>query len=421
MSQLTVELKVAMAKVREEARAAGRIYAEELKKAMSGVQFSKPTSASDDMAKGSKKAADAANEHAKAVKGVSSALKEQLAAWRAANPGGVSPGQQVSIYNPNLRNPSPGPQGPIPVGPLTGGGLATQAPSYLGPTPPVLPRPSGGGGGQGGSVQTIGSMIQGFMNKPIGSTGASIAGLFAGLAGLRVAIGLVTYAFRTLLAPLHAMLSLVMKAAEDARHTYAKSLQSGGMPIGFTVQRGALADVLGVGEHDVWQYAAAIKAVNEDMRYSTQTLSENNRALTALGWEWKVLEFDMKALGSQLATDFIPIVHQLFNVMHAGLMNLIAAARLFQNTAEYKVGVVLAKLMGFSEAPTTGASARRLPPSQMERMGLVLGLGGGNTPAHQTAKNTAKTASLLENVVKVLWGMATQNSAYKKLYGEGKP
>jgi hypothetical protein len=71
-------------------------------------------------------------------------------------------------------------------------------------------------------------------------------------------------------------------------------------------------------------------------------------------------------------------------------------------------------------APAPVASMNRLAPSAMERAGLVLGNRGIQSPAVQTARNTAKTVSLLE---KFLNSMSAQSAfnVYKKAFGAAMP
>ena len=49
----------------------------------------------------------------------------------------------------------------------------------------------------------------------------------------------------------------------------------------------------------------------------------------------------------------------------------------------------------FGEAPSPETSARRLQTSSWERMGLVLGAGGGQNYAKDTAANTKRIAEIL--------------------------
>ena len=153
---------------------------------------------------------------------------------------------------------------------------------------------AGGGGGAGGGALTL-------TQTPL----MMFAQIGAALAGLRVAIGLVKYALNTLLAPIRA----VAAAADAARKAYANSLSSG-TPLNFSIQTSALAEVLGVGQDEVLNYAAAVEVLNKSMKYSIATFQETNRPLTMLGWSMKSLGASFEAMFAKIGADLAPALSQ---------------------------------------------------------------------------------------------------------------
>jgi hypothetical protein len=208
----------------------------------------------------------------------------------------------------------------------------------------------------------------------------------------------------------------VTRAADEARRTYAKILQSGGMAPGFVIQRQQLAQVMGVSDDAVWQYGTAIAFLNSKLEWSTSILTETNPTVTALGWEFQVTSQNMKALWAQLANDAAPAVNAflksldgLIKFLHA---NTWAVEKDVGGVFKSALNMVLpslgpwlgvagtaAKAIGTERAPSPTVSINRLPASAWEKMGLIIG-GGGMAVDHQKkiANNTNQMVQILNRI-----------------------
>jgi len=281
----------------------------------------------------------------------------------------------------------------------------------------------------------------------------------AGLVSLRVGLGLISYAFRMVSAPLKVFARVIRSATEAASGYYAKALQSGGLPTGFIVKRSILAQVLGVSEDDVIQYGAAVNFVNKELESSINIQSNNIKLLTESSYKWKTVGQDMKAAASNIATIWKGVTDSMADSLHkllAGYGKTSSAASELLMKEKYAVqwrkeqGKETASGLGnffkqmsnfwpgksdkvpnyetkrtqildtFKDpeflknweefrdkmgAPDPVASAKRFPTSAWEKMGLVIGTGAGTNYSRDTAKNTAKTAEAVISLAK-MFGMS---------------
>jgi hypothetical protein len=295
-----------------------------------------------------------------------------------------------------------------------------------GAQPPVIPPPKipvsildmlKGGNFKG----AIKSATSGGLSSPL----AIAAQLGAALAGLRVAIGLAKFAFGAIIVPIKTLERAFAEAAESARRLYAKSLQSGGLGIGFVARRALLADAIGVSEEEVFSYGKAVSYLNSQLAFATSVAAGTNTSLTATAWSLRVVQEDFKALASvlafemsgtvrlmarafhQLAVEIAPIMAIIGKVLRTGLLTAMTMAATALGPAIAVAFARIAAKAGFGEdAPTPEVSTRRMPISAWEKMGLVIGSGGVNDFAKQTAANTRKTVEKLERVVEILGGSA---------------
>jgi len=364
------------------------------------------------------------------AKNATGALKLMVEQWRKARASGIEPGQVITgleagSEKPEMLDPAKiwseqvaqikqwrnqGLRGynmqEFFSGRNRGGGLATAPPvaSGGGGVPPVIGR------GSGAAPTSLTSIISNFFNKNLTGPQTVLAKFTGGLAALRVAFGLVSYAVSMVIG---ALKMLVLNAAEAARKMYAAALQSGGLPVGFIARRNILAEVLGVGEQDVWQYGKAIQAVDLSVRKSTDTLARNNKVLTGVGWQTSALGIAFRALWSEIALGLAPITSILiagFTGLAWILTDLFRAANLLM--LPFRKLLEMMHIM--IKVPTPTASAGRYPTSTFERQGLVVGSIGGGSPAMQTAKNTAKTSTLLEKILQVF---RKGSEGYTKMFG----
>jgi hypothetical protein len=264
-------------------------------------------------------------------------------------------------------------------------------------------------------------MVTNFFNKTLSKPQAAFAGLTAAVAGVRVAIGLWRYAITLAIKPIQMMVRAFLEAADAASRIYAKSLQTGGMPVGYVTKMGNLADIIGVSEHDVIQYGEAVRFLNSQIKTATRGITESIPSLTAMSWEWKVMKLNLHAAEMEIASQFAPVMNIFIQYLrfgseniaklahHLNLLSLIGIPKWVQN--------ILKSVM--PNIPPPAVSAKRLEVSQWERQGLVLGNMGGGSHAAQTAKNTAKTVTVLEKMLQRV--NANQPNPYWKPVGAASP
>lgn len=411
--KISVELRLVLDKLNADIRAAAQSMRAGLSKDMGST------------AAGTEKAASAQAKLGNEVKKTTNALKDQAKAaydaWKASLPtpriidatktrkatrfftpwttdagGGLATDPNV-ILNPQRPKAAPGtaPPAMFPI-----------------PKPPVIP-PSQS------PVGLLGKMIQGGLASPL----AIAAQIGASLAGLRVAIGLVQYAFRNLMLPLQIMRRAFLEAAEGARRLYARSLQSGGLGTGFVARRALLAETIGVSEEEVFSYGRAVRYLNGQLAFATSVAAGTNASLTATAWSLRIVQTDLKALTSlvayevsdairllarmfhQLATEIAPLAAVIGKMLRTQLLTAMTMAAMSLGPAMAAAFARIAAKAGFGDAaPTPEVSIKRMPFSAWEKMGLVVGTGGGNNYAQQTARNTRMTAEKMDKLIGLMTG-----------------
>lgn len=151
------------------------------------------------------------------------------------------------------------------------------------------------------------------MSDTIGKSGAGKTekGIFgaAGAMGygeIFIAVKVLETAFKLLT---KAVINTVA-AYETARQLYAKSLMQG-LGLNFTAKRGMIASVLGVSETEVMRFGAAMNYLNPKLAFAAETLAKTAVPLTGVGWEFKILSENIKALWAQMAEGLAPAVKAL--------------------------------------------------------------------------------------------------------------
>lgn len=240
------------------------------------------------------------------------------------------------------------------------------------------------------------------------------------------------------------------KAMQDARHLYAKSLTSGGLPFAFVAQRSAIASVLGVGEREVFHFGQSVSVLAGKLHWASKTMAETVRTNTMVAWNFKVAWENVSASFSTLVDELSPMLNKIAEMTSKAAQGTGEAVKTISEAVRAQMekgspaaefakqwgleikdrkpwedksvpiwrfqstgGVdVSAKVMekyrrDFSEqikliwnkdkAPPAEAFANRYKTSPWERMGLVLG-SIGNSPMQETAKNTRKMVTLLERL-----------------------
>lgn len=362
---------------------------------------------------------DTTSATAEARKFTETTRKEMMDKWRAS-----LPAPNVQIYQPGASKPA----GPGATVPYSGSGLATApmlklpaaappAPPKPMAVPPVLPQ-----------QQNVWQRMQGNLHKyATGLSASGMPGASALAASLRMtaAFGPVIAATLATVGLAFAGFKMALNQASQAARLYAKSLTSGGLPLGFTARRSNLASIIGVSEQDVLQYGDAIKFLNEKIIVSTRIMAATAPILTALNWEWKALMLDFHALGAQIATAVSPAMRMLIDTMKnvVTMVNLLmevfgglvkALVTIVSQVAKLAINGALGTILGPTisniilggladinkKAPLPTASAHRLPTSTYERMGLVIGSGGrSDNSQKETASNTKKANELLTQIM----------------------
>jgi hypothetical protein len=178
--------------------------------------------------------------------------------------------------------------------------------------PPVIGQ--GGGGGMGG--------LGAFANV------ASTSGIPALGQIMRAVTNPAVVATAVAMLALRKAIRETMAAFESARRMYARQLQSGGLPGAFVQRRAILADVIGVGENEVFQYGRAVAFLNERIRIATRTFTETNRTLTATGWNIKIFQTNVSAAWASFADAIAPAVNKIVNMTSAFVEFLIVTGRM---------------------------------------------------------------------------------------------
>ena len=207
-------------------------------------------------------------------------------------------------------------------------------------------------------------------------------------------------------------------AVTRASSAYAKNITSGGLGLGFTVQRSALAGVLGVGEQDVYNYAAAFGGMNDRLKQATDAIVDTTPALSSLGHDWKIFMYDLDALASMLAATVVPtlrLVIMVFDHLAKDMMTWATKNKAaFAALGDFIMRAIFGSLWDASKLlaarqravsggdpkndPGVGANPNRLAGSTWEKMGLVVSGMHGTSAAEKTAQHTAMTVDILKKI-----------------------
>jgi len=271
---------------------------------------------------------------------------------------------------------------------------------------------------QPGSVwSTMFSTRQAFTAFTATEKGRGIAGGSVGMAAV-ITAGLVAAA-----TALGASFDILKKAIQgtiqsyrEASKQYSKALQTGGLPLGFTVRRAALASVMGVGEKEVFQFGRQVMYLSDKLAWANQTIAKSTTELTSVDWEFKIMGQNMRGLFSIMAQEAAPAMKLFAEGMNA---IIVSSATFWQTNKEkvtnFVVGMIggpvagllhklfggtfadaLKRLSGIDKMPSPHAYMKRLDVASWERMGLVVGNVRATNPAVETAKNTRQTVQELK-------------------------
>lgn len=242
--------------------------------------------------------------------------------------------------------------------------------------------------------------------------------------------------------------SSITNALSRASSFYAKSLTSGGAPLGFTTQKSIIANAMGVSEERVFEYGEAFAYLNNEMKGSIAIQSANAKKLTESSYKWKsagesvnaffsTIAHGIKTLGGDSGAGFLTKMISRLNAKmnqswseldnmklamefrnekgiktNRGVDNILAM--LHNATAKQSSQLIPTKGMQMKETisspefkewlknrkgfPDPTISSKRLQSSSWERMGLVIGQGVNSNPLKATERNTRQTAVLLKDI-----------------------
>lgn len=450
---LSVDLRLALKKLREDITAANKMIKDGLGKSINLGGAAKDT----------KDSGAAMDNLAIKTKRATSALEQQLAAWkklqnfrkptvtdnsgnnpagnRRYGPGAIIndvgfTGSEASAMNERGRKPYSGPPPPV-------------IPGRVVPVPPAVnPQDAAvfwrriltGGmaamrGGAYGKVIAGNQFFGAFGSTQTGASAMGGVGL-AGVGGAAVATGgliIALMAVKGALELTRKVLQETIAASERARVLYAKSLQSG-LGTGFTAQRANLASVLGVSEEQVYQFGVALAVLNPKLEWASKISADAAASLAPLSYELRILKLDIEAAFTVIAMDLAPTIRTLIQLFDALTQSMVAlyngvlkpmltfivdtvtsaAGKAFiGSVATQAFGSQIAELMatigsliGIGNAsqtpmPQPQAFMKQMPVSSMERMGLVAGM--GSSPLVDYSRRTAVAT---ETIAKHVAGMA---------------
>lgn len=267
---------------------------------------------------------------------------------------------------------------------------------------------------------------------------AALAQINPAMAGLVASIRLLRFA-----------IDETADAAQRSKMLYARTMQSG-FGIGMQTQRESLAAVLGVGENDVYRFGFAVNYLNGKLAEANKVIAESNPTLTKLSWETGVMKKNFEALKDSITSILAPAIESItkrisdsaqematainegrkkweaageFQKQQQNKFSGFAVERYFKegdaplNPSGYKFtidGMDFTKsfepkfakfLEGFkpkSGIPNPNAFMNQMPASSWERMGLIVGGGGGTNYQKDIAKNTAQALQYLSQLPKFI-------------------
>ena len=389
--EISVELKLQLDKLTAQAKKAASIL-----KTNIGSDMGKASTAT-------KTAADSQDKLERSTKKATSALERQLAEWKRLRKDGIEPGMKIIMAAQGASAGLGGP-GAVIAGGNTGAGLATSAsalaarrkyPAPMVPNPQFQLASSGGSAASGSSTIRIGQLLASYY--------------------------LITRAIQVALVPLRKFAQEVGRAADAAARIYARSMTSG-FGVGMTVQRGMLASIIGVSENEIFQFGKAIAYLQPQLARAQQIMRDTTVPLTQVNWQFKVLQADMSALWAQIGADAAPALLKLADSLDilvkvvtdnlSKLEKIGNIAKWFnplylwhratENMANRWNGVSQSQVdrqRSHGVMPGPMAYMKQMPASNWERMGLVIGGGGGVNYSQQTAVNTKRTANGIERLL----------------------
>lgn len=279
----------------------------------------------------------------------------------------------------------------------------------------------------GGGLSTMFAARQVFsaMRTDKGKGLQSMVGLGTGIGGSAIATGGLVAAATAIgvsLKSFQVALEQSIKAIRFSSSLYSKSMTSG-LGIKTEASRTILSSVLGVSEKDIFRFGAAIGYLAPKIKTATDAIAKATIPLATLDINFKVLQTNMMALAATLVEKATPALMTFLNALNTltefaiknagtifGLARVAAKTGLsavFGNAKVELIAALLGKMVdanskseGGRMAPSPASFMKQMPASNWERMGLVIGGGGGTNYAQQTAEATKRSAKFLEFLAK---------------------
>lgn len=107
----------------------------------------------------------------------------------------------------------------------------------------------------------------------------------------------------------------VANAYSRAASLYSKAMTSG-MGLSFSAQRGMLAQIMGVSETEVFKFGDAMHYLNPKIKHASNVLAGNAKELTAVNWEFQVLQANLAASASIIAVKAAPAITRLIEKLN---------------------------------------------------------------------------------------------------------
>lgn len=229
-----------------------------------------------------------------------------------------------------------------------------------------------------------------------GGAAAMTGGVVAGLMAVGIAI-------KGLIKVMHESI----RAYQEAPKLYAKAMTSG-LSLKFVTKRSMLAEIMGVSIEDVSRFGIQMQFLNPKIEWASSVLANTNRNLTSVGWSFKIVGNDFKAMFARIANDGAPALRKFLDGLHKIIITSTGFYDLISKQLGGKfMGALWSGMLGFplsigtdmGAAPAPLSFMKQLPASSWEKMGLVIGGGGGSNPAMQTAHNTKSMAQDMKKLV----------------------
>jgi predicted metalloenzyme YecM len=259
-----------------------------------------------------------------------------------------------------------------------------------------------------------------------GSGGGMAGGLFGkagaiGFSEIYIGFKIFDYAVKT-------FQHVVETSLANAQKIYSSALQNG-LGLSFSAKRGALANILGVSEQDVFKFGAQMAYLNPLIKDATDILAKTSKPLTQLKWNFDVLKLDASALAAQITNDLAPAINT-FALTLDGLLKVLNRYKdigdMIQMSNPFVGGsILIGKLWEKiihkinpatdpSKMPNPQAWMKQLPASHWEHMGLVIG-GGAQNYQRDIARNTKDTAAGIKAIVAKMKGSGNADFGFSAL------